>query len=119
MAWGSKNTIESSTSVGGTEEFSSWVDLNPGETVHFQVSADFPASPTDNLEVRVYGTLDASSETSDDEAIQMMIIDNSNDPGEKSISIWGYYKVRLGFVRDGTTDNITVSAYERCDGVDL
>lgn len=119
MAWGTKTQIITAQSVGGTEVFSSWVSLTPGEIAQIQVKADFPASPTDHLEVRVYGTLDDSSEVSDTQSALATVIVNTDDPAYKSFPISGFVKFRLGVIRDGTTDTIDVDAWVRKDGVDL
>lgn len=119
MSWGSKNQIITSQSVSGTEVFSSAVTCNPGSEQHVEVEADFPASPTDNLLVRLYGTLDASSENWDDTPIFEFSIDNGTDPNKVSFQVSGLYKWRLGVVRDGSTDTITVDAWYRDDGVSL
>lgn len=119
MAWGTKNTIINAQSVSGTEVFSSAVGLNPGEVAHVQVEADFPATPTDNLIVKIYGTLDDTSENWDDTPLFQQEIDNGIDPNAISLVIAGVYKFRLGVIRDGSTDTITVNAYERRDGVSL
>lgn len=119
MAWGSKTQIITAASVAGTETFSSWVSLLPGELAVVQVKADFPGSPTDNLKVTVYGTLDESSEVSDNQSAATTILMNTQDPAYRSFPISGMRKFRIGVVRTGTTDTITVDAWYRKDGVDL
>ena len=62
MAWGS-DTAATQLSCITTEQFFDQVPtLNPRETAHVQVSADFPSSPTDHAIVAVYTTLDDASE---------------------------------------------------------
>lgn len=119
MAWGSKTQVITAQSVAGTEVFSSWIELAPGELAVVQVKADFPATPTDNLKVTVYGTLDESSETSDNQSAASMILTNTVDPAYRSFPVSGYRKFRIGVVRTGATDTITVDAWYRKDGVDL
>lgn len=119
MAWGAKTQIITAASVAGTETFSDYVSLNPGEVAHVQVSADFPAGLNDDLEVRVYGTLDDATETSDNQTNVIGLILNVNDPGIWSTIVSGFYKFRVGVVRSGSTDTITVDAYVRKDGVNL
>lgn len=119
MAWGVKTQIITAASVAGTETFSDWVSLAPGELAVVQVKADFPGTPTDNLVVRVYGTLDEATETSDNQTAMAMTLMNTADPAYRSFPISGFRKFRLGVVRDGTTDTITVDAWVRKDGVDL
>lgn len=119
MGWGSKTQVASSLSVAGTEQYTDDITLNPGEQVHIQVKADFPGSPTDNLVVSGYGTLDDSSEVWDDTAFLKFEIDNGTDPNHVALVISGFYKFKLGFIRSGSTDTITVDAWIRKDGVSI
>lgn len=119
MSWSSKTQIITAASVAGTETFSSSVTLNPGEVAHVEVEADFPASPTDELVVALYGTLDDSSENWDDTALLKFNMEYSPDPNKMSFVVAGLYKFRLGVVRTGSTDTITVDAYYRKDGVNI
>lgn len=119
MAWSSKTQIMTSQSVAGTELFSSAVTLNPGESAHVEVEGDFPVTPNDDLEVRVYGTLDDSTENWDDTPIYKFTISNSIDPNKASIVIIDVYKFRVGAIRTGATDTITTNMWYRKDGVSL
>lgn len=117
MSWGSKNQIATSLSVTTTELYSSAVSLTPGESCHVQVIAD-SGGTTDSLIVNVYGTLDDSSETWDEFPLTSFFIDlTTGNATEVSTVIRGVYKFRLGFERVGSTDTISVNAYERCDGI--
>ena len=69
--------LRQALSVSTAELFSDAITLNPGESAHVQVEADFPTTPTDDLEVRLYGTLDDTSENWDDTPIQY-----SRHPGQ-------------------------------------
>jgi hypothetical protein len=106
-------------SVAGTELFSSYVTLAPGEIAVIQVKADFPTTPTDNLKITVYGTLDDTSETSDNQSAATLILMNTQDPAYRSFPVSGMVKFRVGAVRTGTTDTITTDIWVRKDGVDL
>ena len=120
MAWGSKTTSTQLTSVTTEQFFSQTPTLNPGETTHVEVDADFPASPTDYLVVAVYGTLDDSSENWDDTPILEFEIDNATDPNKLSFLVSGVYKFRVGVRRSGSTDTITsADMAHRLDGVSL
>lgn len=119
MSWGSKTQIATNLSVSSSELYSNAVTLNPGESAHAEVEADFPASPTDELTVKLYGTLDDSSENWDDTPMWTQNIANSPDPDKIAIPVSGLYKFRFGFARDGSTDTITVNAWVRKDGVNL
>lgn len=117
MAWTTKAQIAEDLSVAGTELFSDAVLLKSDETAHIQVKADFPAGPTDNLEVRVYTTLDASTETWDTMTFATAeTVANTTDPGYFSFSVSGVYKFRVGFKRTGATDTIVVNAWYRSNG---
>jgi hypothetical protein len=117
MSWTNKVKIADDLSVAGTELYSDAVELNSDETAHIQIVADFPAGPTDDLEVRVYTTLDASTETWDNTTFATaQTMDNGTDPNRFSITVTGIYKFRLGFVRSGSTDTITVNAWYKSNG---
>lgn len=118
MAWGDKTQIMTAQAVQGTELFSSYVALSPGEVAHVQVKADTNGT-TDDLEVRIYGTLDATSETPDNQSNVVGLILKGNDPAYWSTLVSGFYKFRIGVVRSGSTDTITTDMWVRKDGVAL
>jgi hypothetical protein len=124
MSWGNKTTATQLTSIT-TEQFfsfggSSYVYLNPGESAHVQVKYNPVGSPTDHLIVAVYGTLDASTQTSDVTPFMEFTVDKASDPNYVSFIVSGLYGFRIGVRRSGTTDTITDAdcAY-RLDGVTL
>lgn len=124
MAWSSKTQIITSQSVSTSEVFSSAITLGPGESAHIEVEADFPATPTDDLQVNLYGTLDDSTENWDDTPKRILIIDNGTDPNKVSFGIDSFgpealYKCRIGVKRTGSTDTITVDAWYRKNGISL
>lgn len=93
-----------------TGSYSSAVDLetNGYEGAHVTVDADFPASPTDDLEVHVQASLDGS--TWDDTAITSFVIDNGTDANQVSFVVKDVAHFRLYCKRSGSTDTITVTA---------
>jgi len=111
--WSNKAQIMSDVSVAGTELFSSAVVLEDEEVAHVQVKADFPGTPTDDLTVSVYGTLDESSENWDTKYHAQYTIEKEIDPNSFSIVVKDLRKFRIGCVRSGSTDTITVNAYYR------
>jgi len=120
MAWGSKTTIMDNQSVQGTMLYSSYVTLGPGEIAHVQVTGAFPSSAVADLGIYVYGTLDASSETSDTDAMMMMVLPRvSSTTRIISFYVGGVYKFRVGCVRITATDTITTYVYSRINGVAL
>ena len=76
--------------------------------VSVTADADFPASPTDDLEVYVQASLDGS--TWDDTAITSFAIDNGTDPNQVSFIVKDVAHFRLYCKRSGSTDTITVTA---------
>lgn len=119
MAWGSKTQIENAASVAGTELFSDAVALNPGELADVQIVAN-SSGTTDNLQISVYTTLDASSENWDTVPYYRFILDctNGND-NDVSFVVSGVYKFYVGYVRTGSTDTITTNAWVRTNGISL
>lgn len=108
-SWSSETTIMNAVSVT-TGSYSSAVDLetNGYEGAHVTVDADFPASPTDDLEVHVQASLDGS--TWDDTAITSFVIDNGTDANQVSFVVKDVAHFRLYCKRSGSTDTITVTA---------
>jgi hypothetical protein len=117
MGWSDKTKIADALAVQGTELFSDSVTLKSDEVAHIQVDADFPGSPTDNLEIRIYTTLDDSTEAWDDTALETVrTIANTTDPNSYSFTVSNVYKFRLGFIRSGSTDEIATNAWYRSNG---
>lgn len=119
MAWGSKTSATQLTSVSSTEQFfDTLITLNPQETIHCEVEVDFVVTPTDDMIVAVYATLDASSESWDDAPIMEFVIDNGTDPNKVSFLVSGVYKIRIGVRASGGTDTHTSADLSyRADGV--
>lgn len=109
MAWGSKQNATQLTSITTEVFFDTVVELNPGEWAVCEVEYNPVASPTDNLVVSVYGTMDASSENWDDTPIHQFEIDKAIDPNKASFAVPSQRvrKFRVGVKRSGTTDTIT------------
>lgn len=107
--WDSINTIMNAVSVT-TGSYSSDVDLetNGYEGVHITIDADFPASPTDDLEVYIQGSLDGTDY--DDTAMYAFVIDKGTDPNQVGFIIRDVAHFRLYCKRSGSTDTITVTA---------
>lgn len=122
MAWSSKTQISSAVTVDSAtlQDRSTAVTLNPGETAHVQVECDFGTTPTGNMEVHVFTTLDDSTENWDDTAYGApYTILNTTDPNAISFIIRDVYKFSLMYKNStGTTSN-SVSAWYRKDGVSL
>jgi len=119
MAWGSKTQIENAASVAGTELYSDVMTLNPGELAHIQVVGNSNGT-TDSLEIKVYTTLDDSTQNWDTVPLISLLLDctDGND-NDVSFLVSGVYSFYIGWVRDGATDTITTNAWVRKDGVSL
>ena len=119
MAWGSKTSATQLTAITTTEKFFDQTPtLNPYEVAHVEVEANPPATPTDDLTVSVYGTLDAATESWDETPIMQFNIDKDlADPNKASFLVSGVYKFRVGVVVDGSTDTYVADMSYRTNGV--
>ncbi|MCH8120436.1 MAG: hypothetical protein IIC00_11995 [Planctomycetes bacterium] len=114
--WASQSQIEGTgdgytTLSGTTEEYSSDVDMetNGYEGAHVTVEIDYDATPTDEVKIKLYGSLDGSNY--DDTPIWEMQADKSVDPQQLSFIIKDLAHFRLGFQQTGSTDSHNVRAY--------
>ncbi len=121
MAWGSK-TDSTKSSVTSTEQATGLLTLNPGELMHVQIDADPPASPTDDLTVNVYGTLDAASPVYDATPIFSFDIDKDAHASDNAASfiLSGLYGFKIGVQAAGASTTYTeVKISYRKDGVSI
>ncbi len=102
------------TLSGTTESYSSDVDLetNGYEGAHVIVEIDYDASPTDEVKIKLYGSLDGSNY--DDTPIWEMQGDKSVDPQQLSFIIKDLAHFRIGAQQTGSTDSHDVRAYVQC-----
>jgi len=114
--WASQSQIEGTgdgytTLSGTTEEYSADVDLetNGYEGAHVTVEIDYDATPTDEVKIKLYGSLDGSNY--DDTPIWEMQGDKSVDPQQLSFIIKDLAHFRLGFQQTGSTNSHNVRAY--------
>jgi len=114
--WASQSQIEGTgdgytTLSGTTEEYSSDVDMetNGYEGAHVTVEIDYDATPTDEVKIKLYGSLDGSNY--DDTPIWEMQADKGVDPQQLSFIIKDLAHFRLGFQQTGSTDSHNVRAY--------
>ena len=124
MATINKNWISQSQIIGSgdgwvslsgtTESFSSDVDLetNGYEGAHLIVEIDYDSSPTDQVKIKLYGSLDGSDY--DDSPIWEMQGDKSIDPQQLSFIIRDLAHFRIGIKQTGSTDSHNVRAYVQC-----
>ncbi len=119
MAWDGKTNSTQLTAITTEQFFSQTPTTTPRELIHSEVEYNPVASPTDNLIVAKYPTLDASSENWDDTADVEFEIDNGIDPNKVKLpTIMGTYKHRIGVRRSGSTDSVIADHSFRGDGVD-
>jgi hypothetical protein len=99
------------TLSGTTETFSSGVDLetNGYEGAHVIVEVDFDESPTDDVEVALYASLDGSNW--DDTALTKLRVSRETDPNQISLVVRDVPHFRLGVEQTGSTDSHNVRAY--------
>ena len=102
------------TLSGTTESYSSDVDMetNGYEGAHVTVEINYDASPTDEVKIKLYGSLDGSNY--DDTPVWEMQADKSVDPEQLSIIIKDLAHFRIGIQQTGSTDSHDVRAYVRC-----
>ncbi|KPK71865.1 MAG: hypothetical protein AMJ84_05470 [Acidithiobacillales bacterium SM23_46] len=115
-SWGSQSQIIGSgdgyvTLSGTTESYSSDVDLetNGYEGAHVTVEMDYDSSPTDEVNIKLYGSLDGSNY--DDTPIWQMQGNHDVDPQQLSFVVKDLAHFRIGVVQTGSTDSHDVRAY--------
>lgn len=99
------------TLSGVTEFFSSDIDLetNGYEASHLIVEMDYDVTPTDEIEIAIYGSLDGTNY--DDTPIFSQRGDHDIDPQQLSIVIRDLLHFRIGVKQTGSTDSHDVRAY--------
>lgn len=102
------------TLSGTTESFSSNVDLAGSgyEGTQLTVELDYDTSPTDNVIISIYGSLDGTNY--DDTPIWSIQGDKSVDPQQLSFIVRDLANFQVGVKQTGTTDSHNVRAYIRC-----
>jgi hypothetical protein len=102
------------TLSGTTESYSSDVDTetNGYEGAHVTVEIDYDASPTDEVKIKLYGSLDGSNY--DDTPIWEMQGDKSVDPQQLSFIVRDLAHFRIGIQQTGSTNSHNVRAYVQC-----
>ena len=102
------------TLSGTTESYSTDVDMetNGYEGAHVTVEIDYDATPTDEVKIKAYGSLDGSNY--DDTPIWEMQGDKSVDPQQLSFVVRDLSHFRIGIQQNGSTDSHNVRAYVQC-----
>ena len=99
------------TLSGTTESYSTDVDMetNGHEGAHVIVEIDYDSSPTNEVKIKLYGSLDGSNY--DDTPILEMQGDKSVDPQQLSFIVKDLAHFRIGVQQTGSTDSHNVRAY--------
>ena len=102
------------TLSGTTESFSSDVDMETSgyEGAHLIVEMDYDATPTDEVIISIYGSLDGTNY--DDTPIWSMNGDKTVDPQQLSFIIKDLAHFRIGVKQTGSTNTHDVRAYVQC-----
>ncbi|MFH1716956.1 MAG: hypothetical protein ABIF19_06365 [Planctomycetota bacterium] len=102
------------TLSGTTESYSSDVDMetNGYEGAHVTVEINYDVTPTDEVKIKLYGSLDGVNY--DDTPIWEMQGDNSVDPQQLSFIVRDLAHFRIAIQQTGSTDNHDVRAYVQC-----
>jgi len=96
---------------GTTESYSSDVDLetNGYEGAHVIVEINYDTSPTDEVKIKLYGSLDGTNY--DDTPIWEMQGDKGVDPQQLSFVIKDLAHFRISVQQTGSTDSHDARAY--------
>ncbi len=99
------------TLSGVVESFSSDVDLETDgyEGAHVVVEMDYDATPTDEVVISIYGSLDGA--VYDDTPVNQIRGDMSVDPQQISFIVRDLLHFRIGIVQEGATDSHDVRSY--------
>ena len=102
------------TLSGTTESYSSDVDMETYgyEGAHVTLEIDYDESPTDEVKIKLYGSLDGSNY--DDTPIWEMQGDKSVDPQQLSFVVRDLAHFRIGVQQTGSTNSHNVRAYVQC-----
>ena len=102
------------TLSGTTESYSSDVDLetNGYEGAHVIVEINYDATPTDEVKIKLYGSLDGTNY--DDTPIWEMQGDNGINLQQLSFIIKDLAHFRIGVQQTGSTNSHDVRAYVQC-----
>ena len=117
--WATQNQIAGTgdgyiTLSGTTESYSSDVDLetNGYEGAHVIVEINYDATPTDEVKIKLYGSLDGTNY--DDTPIWEIQGDNGVNPQQLSFIIRDLAHFRIGLQQSGSTNSHDVRAYVQC-----
>ena len=82
------------------------------------IEVDFPASPTDDAVISVYGSLDGTAWSAT--PLMVLVLDKDVDPNSIDFIVTGVYQFRVGVKRSGSTGTLTSADLAfRKDGVSV
>ena len=118
MVWGAKISATQLTAITSEQFFDQAPTLSPRESAHCRVAVDFPASPTDDAVIAVYGSLDGTAWSAT--PLMVLVLDKDVDPNSIDFLVTGVYQFRVGVRRSGSTDTLTSADFAfRKDGVSV
>lgn len=129
MAWGNKTTLTGlNTALSETTDVdddyvaanhvTQWDTLNPGESAHLQIQAEFGSTGNDMF-FRIICTLDASAENADSVTfISGSLPFIASTIQRRSVMLTGPYKYRVEVRKGGTTaGSYTPNVFVRKNGI--
>ncbi len=110
LAWAIGGASSWVTLSGTTEVYSAIINLltDGYEFIEFFPEVDFDSTPTDDVELNIYGDRDGDDANPDDTTVNSMVIDKDTDPHQISAKLpfRSYYK--FGMKQTGSTDSHNV-----------
>ena len=124
MSWSElqPSSPETVSTISTTEKFFTNFlgPFNPGESFLLELELDPVGTPTDDLVVNFYESLNTGTPNWDDEPFASVSISPDNDPNKISYPLYNRYYVRVGVVVPGGTDTHTGCTLQwRRDGVSV
>jgi len=110
--WGSAVVLLNAANITtGTASLAVDMTAEGWDGAHVTVLADFPATPTDHLDVQVQASIDGSNW--DVTPLAAVRLDKASDPNQVSFVVRDAAHFRLYCKRSGSTDTIVVTVKAR------
>ncbi len=106
VGWSALDAATQLTSITTEQFFDDQPQADPNETVDVEIDVDFVVTPTDDMIVAAYGSIDGGTDFDDTARIEF-IIDNGTDPNQAGFQTFGMFQYRVGVRRTGSTDTHT------------
>lgn len=102
-------TTSTETLSGTTESFTGSINSNTYWSVQLTVDINYDATPTDDVSVNIYGSVDGTNW--DDTAMDFVAGDKSTDPEQLTFMLFNPPAyLRVGFQQSGSTDSHEISS---------